>query len=271
MLTGEVPDIPGLYFAADVTDASVTPVSATGISTTSDGAKLHCWAELAERIALAHWRDGRAAGADIQGSAARPSREHATFHAVLELRERLVCLAWWQGAHAAALPCAADAETFAELRVSWPRRRERRTGLIDLTPSPGQYVFGAWSCNDTGLGFCIGTAAGNTARQAIQSALFELYQMEFGLDIIRHRRRHGVQLMPAEIRQVNRAEGLDIAELEGLLSPSGQCRTEAAFAINPVLHSLPSPDPGLHVVLTLPDRTPAPARAQANGPAWALY
>ena len=276
MLIVEMPNVPGLHFAADVAEGASGSLSATSVAATPDEAGARCRAEMAERRALDQWRSSKPRREDALGSAAALSRQQATSHAVLELGERLICLKWWRGDHRAAAPSTADAATFEQLRTKWPRKRERRTGLIDLTPAAHQPVFAVWSCEEDGFGFCIGTAAGITSTHAITSALLELYQMEFGLEIIRHRREHGVRLGATEVRQVNRAEGLNVAELEDLLHPTrrrspGAPSPGQGFGQTPSLQSLPSPDPALHVMLALHAADPDAAKTPERLPAWALY
>jgi hypothetical protein len=70
------------------------------------------------------------------------------------------------------------------------------------------------------MSLCFGTACSSRSADAAQDALKELYQMEFGLDVIRHKAQHGVTLSPFEQRMLARALMLRESDLDVLLRPS---------------------------------------------------
>lgn len=154
-----------------------------------------------------------------QGVAAAGDPESALRNAILEVVERYASLRWWSGRLPAAPPSSVAADYFAKLQERWRRKRPRQTALLDITPAFGPPVFVAWSCGDDGRALCFGTACGTDEREAVYKALKELFQMEFGLDVIGYRRRHGVQLARRERLVRARASRLKKEDCAVLLTP----------------------------------------------------
>lgn len=154
-----------------------------------------------------------------QGIAAGSDPDSALRNAMLEVMERYASLQWWSGRLAAAHPSPAAADYFGALQQRWRRKRPRKTSLLDITPAFGPPVFVAWSCGDDGRALCFGTACGTDEREAVYKALKELFQMEFGLDVVGYRRRNGVQLARRERLVQARASRLKSTDCEALLTP----------------------------------------------------
>ncbi|WP_282610496.1 YcaO-like family protein [Pelagibius sp. Alg239-R121] len=163
------------------------------------------------------------------GIAAGTNLDMALFNALLEAIERYSSLNWWSGCHTAAAPSPAAERCFSDQQRYWIRKATRRTGLLDITPHFGIPVYVAWSCGHGGRDLCFGTACRPNDQAAVRAALKELFQMEFGLDVIRYRQRHGVKLDRKERVMLARAFRLSVENCSALLTP--------ARAVNPAAPS----------------------------------
>lgn len=209
-----------------------------------------------------------------QGVAAGSNPESALRNAILEAVERYASLQWWAGHLSAVAPSLAASDYFAGLQKRWCRKVPRKTGLLDITPSFGLPVFIAWSCGENGRELCFGTACGTDEREALYKALKELFQMEFGLDVINYRRRHGVKLARKERLVLARASRLRRTDCRALLTPVTGARAAerpegldhadsiaaqlARFGIELYAVDLQRPDDSHWVVKVLSPRLPIP-------------
>ena len=169
-------------------------------------------------------------GGFAQGVAAGPDREMALRNALLETVERYASANWWHAVEPAKPPAPAVTAVFGGLQKHWFRRSARQTGLLDITPDIGLPVFAAWSCRDDGRDLCFGTACGVTDEEAVRAALKELFQMEFGLDVVRYRQRHGVELARKERVMLARASRLNLKTCKALIEtlPGAETAPRAA-------------------------------------------
>ena len=199
-------------------------MSATALGATAAEAKTRHDAERTERLVLL--AAGKTAGSEadrrhLSGSAAgQDSVKAITRRALCEMVERRACLLWWSGSLDAHSPSLEARETFDHAKSRWPRVHVRKTGLVQLALGALPPVCVSWSCDERGMSLCFGTACASSSADAAQDALKELYQMEFGLDVIRHKARHGAALSPFERRMLARASTLREGDLDALLRPS---------------------------------------------------
>jgi hypothetical protein len=137
-------------------------------------------------------------------------------------------------------------------------------------------VLVAWSCDARGLSPCFGMGCSAGSDDAARHALKELYQMEFGLDVIRHKARHGLTLSPFERHMLQRAAKLGVRDLCKRLTPSAEARgatgqggdLQAGLLVNgidPEIAVIDGPSTVVHVRFRLPDPS---AAAQS---VWSLY
>ncbi len=256
MFTGPLPDVPALFAHVSVSNRNGTLISATGIGDSAAQARMRHDAERAERLAVAGARHGTTpadprSGPHLQGIAAgldpvRAIRQRA----ILELIERHICLSWWNGTLSAHAPGRDTQDAFDTARQKWPRNVPRRTGLLqpDLPGLPPTCI--AWSCASSGLSLCFGTACRIDAPTAAIAALRELYQMEFGLSVIRHRHANGLVLTASERAILDRAQSLSVSSLPNHLSPAGQAANRFAGNLRSALA-----DAGIPVASDQLDRT----------------
>ncbi|MEY8831200.1 YcaO-like family protein [Sedimentitalea sp. XS_ASV28] len=234
MFTGPLPDVPALFVHGSVSARNGTRISATGIGDSAAQARLRHDAERAERMAIAGARHGTPpadprSGPRLQGIAAgRDPVQAIQQRALLELIERYACLSWWNGTLAANAPARETLDAFDAARQRWPRNVPRRTGLLqpDLPGLPPTCI--AWSCESPGLSLCFGTACRMDGPTAAVAALRELYQMEFGLSVIRHRQANGLVLTAPERAILDRAQSLSVSSLLAHLRPAGQAANRFA-------------------------------------------
>lgn len=220
-----MPDVPTLFLAASASNWSGGVVSATGVGRTARDARRRHDAERRERRAAVVMP----APAGLSGMAAGDDGPDAVLRrALCEMIERWTCLGWWHGASdvRALAPGAQAARAFFDARAAWPRRRERKTGLVQLGAGGLPPVLVAWSCDGAGRSICFGAACRPNASDAALGALRELYQMEFGLALERHRATRGVTLSPASQAVLSRAHGLTLDGVQARLLPQGKA-TEA--------------------------------------------
>lgn len=292
MFISELPDVPALFVAASVCDGCGAQISATGVGNTPADARMRHDAEQAEKLALAAEtcsgnRQGNADFAAYGSAAGRDGLAATTERAVLEMIERWACLAWWRGAVPPQSPTVDARAAFDRQMTCWARCKPRQSGLIQLNMRDMPPVCIAWSCDDQGRSLCFGTACRRRAPDAARSALKELLQMEFGLQVIHHRARHNVTLGRQERAIRARAARLRVETLAPLLRPrptpppmsplppeAGLLDILAAQGIGARIQEIATPD-GTHQVVraTSPDFTVARAEPQAIDPGirWHLY
>lgn len=330
MFSARLPNLPSLFCAATTLRFRGADLSGTGLDESREEAEARRDSELAEgkaRLLFSQSADSESIRLQdtcsgeayhlpaaqlfgcpshlsfAQGIAANPDHETALRNAILEAVERYASLNWWAGKRAAAQPSPSANSIFQELQERWMRKEPRRTALLDISPDLGLPVFVAWSCREDGRDLCFGTACGRHVREALSGALRELFQMEFGLDVVRYRRRHGVKLARKERLVLARASRLKRENCKALLTPhrAGTEATDASAgdrAGNVAEHladkgfrlfaaELPRPDPLHQVVqvvapdLPLPSprkpgnsgETPSAIRCRVSAPwsAWDLY
>lgn len=234
MFYGPLPHVPCLTLCASVTRSGDRTVSATGLGETEAEARLRHDAERAERLcAEPGGLHGRAAGTD--GSARVEER------AGLELIERWVARRWWSGALPPFEPDPATAGAFSEAQARWPRLAPRRTKLVLLAKEDMPPVGVAWSAETGERGLCFGVACRRSGLEAARAALRELYQMEFGLDVARHRAAHGAPLTGTDRAVLERADGLGVAEIACLLEPRAVADTRDCLSVRAALDALAGP------------------------------
>lgn len=213
-----LPDVPKLTIVLSVSETRERKISATGISERLHAARAFHDAEREERLvaathAVRSGLNGMAAGTD--GIAAVERR------AVCELMERWACMSWWANGDRviARRPAAAAMLEFSRARANWPRTNERQTGLLQLDAEGLRSVLVAWSCDASGQSVCFGASCDADPRKAAIHTLQELYQMEFGLELERHRAANGLQLGHSAACLLERATTLTISELQPKLMP----------------------------------------------------
>ena len=153
------------------------------------------------------------------GVAAGTTPDMALSNAILEAVERHSSLTWWFGGMPGNVPSQAAQAGFESLLVDWVRDTDRRSGLLDITTSCGIPGFVAWSCEEDGRGLCFGTACRLDELKAVRAAVRELLQMEFGLGLVRYKRKHGATLTRKERMILARTKRLRLDACEGLLKP----------------------------------------------------
>lgn len=77
--------------------------------------------------------------------------------------------------------------------------------------------------------------------EAARAALRELYQMEFGLDVARHRAAHGAPLTGTDRAVLERADGLGVAEIASLLEPCAVAEPRDCLLVRTALDALANP------------------------------
>ena len=235
MFSGPLPHVPCLTLCASVSRAGDRMVSATGVGETEAEARLRHDAERAERLCAEtpEGVHGRAAGTD---DAARVEER-----ARLELIERWVAGRWWSGALPPFEPEPVTARAFVEAQARWPRLAPRRTELVLLAHGDMPPVAVAWSAETVERGLCFGLACRMSGPEAARAALRELYQMEFGLDVARHRAAHGTALTGTDRVVLERADGLGVAEIARLLEPRAVAGTRDCPSVRAALDRLAGP------------------------------
>jgi ribosomal protein S12 methylthiotransferase accessory factor YcaO len=153
-----------------------------------------------------------------EGTAAGIDPEMALLNAMLEVIERHASRRWWQGGCPPLMPSNSAAAYFDRLQRLWTRNEARPSGLLDITPQFGIPVFVAWSCQEDGRDLCFGTACRLQETDAVRAALKELFQMEFGLDVIHFRQRNGAALVEKEKAMLARASRLNLDDCTALLT-----------------------------------------------------
>ena len=226
LFSGKLPHIDNLYYAVATVEFQGVHLSATGLGDSIGHAEMLRDAEIAERKSMVLFGTDTP-GPEVTGTAAGPDPDQALINAMLEAVERHASHFWWTGDLAAAKPTDDDLLCLAALQKIWRRSEPRQVGLLDITHRHGLPVFVAWSCSDDGRDLCFGTACRMQRGKAIQAALKELHQMEFGLDIVRYRQRHGVALSRRERIQLARSRRLSVAGCRSLLEASTANRIES--------------------------------------------
>ncbi|MGE0766391.1 MAG: YcaO-like family protein [Hyphomicrobiaceae bacterium] len=128
------------------------------------------------------------------GVAAGRSFEAAALRAVLELIERDAVALWWIGGrrgHAPSMEAAATGEAHALLGALRHGRQDRVSWILDLTSDLRVPVMAALSADRDGYGLVCGFAARLDASDAVRAAIYEMCQMELGLNIAEA--RNGMQ------------------------------------------------------------------------------
>ncbi len=145
-----------------------------------------------------------------EGCAAGRSFEHASHHAFCEIIERRARRLWERGAIE---PLPVDMPTAAAHWLTRARGEKsvRQVRLFDIAGSEALPVIVAASFDLDGENFACGVKAHNHLAQAIEGALRELLQMEFGLALISYKiREHGKEaLVPYEIEQLRTARNVN--------------------------------------------------------------
>lgn len=120
--------------------------------------------------------------ANSNGCAAGLTQQSAMLQALLEIVERDALATWWYGRQRRPhLPLAILDDV--EPRLSWwLSGRDRRTLLVDVSPSAAAYVVAAVSANSAGRHIAIGSAAGSSLRGAAIRAITEMIQTEVAMD-----------------------------------------------------------------------------------------
>lgn len=230
MFRGPLPDVPALFVHASVAFPGDFPSSATGIGITPAEAEIRHDGERAERMAHAHLQERGALpwSQDIVGMAAgRDDVAQVQIRAILELIERWTCQSWWAGTLISSKPAHGTLTAFQTAQAKWKRRTPRQTGLLQLGQPELPPTCVAWSCDQSGRSLCLGAACRIDGPEAATAALRELYQMEFGLSVIQHRRAGGVELAASELYILDRANALSIGTMTDHFEESGH--TESRF------------------------------------------
>lgn len=212
-------------------------MSATGVAESPFEAKARCQAEYSEAVS---WQ---IAGVDscfatpnpcdaASGFAAAYSPGIAARRAICEASERQAVHNWWYQGSPSSFPDPGLTEYFDQQLNAWQRETSRPANLLQLSSFAPLPVFLAWSSNQDGVEILLGAASRPDPKQAVQAALRELIQMEFGLEIIKYRLRGGVDLTDAEKAKLARSSSLKTANCVGLLSPTvgHRERQQPAFA-----------------------------------------
>lgn len=212
MFRAALPDVPSLAVCASVSQFEGQWISATGVGVTPVDATLRHDAELAERRHLARHPVVKGDG-PVGVAAGLDDVEAIRSRAARELIERWACNDWWAGRRGHCRPGAAVLAAFEDAQRRWPRRAERRTALLQVITGMAPPLCVAWSCDALERSVCFGAACREDAATAAESALTELYQMEFGLAVIRHRDARGVVLSPVETAILERARALTLSDV----------------------------------------------------------
>ncbi len=154
------------------------------------------------------------------GTAAGPTLDAATLHAVLELIERDAMGLWWKGGRRG---LAVDPEVAQfELTLTALRRgrRERATWLLDISTDLRVPCIAAISCSAGGDQVAFGVAARVNLVDAARVALLELCQLELAFAIVQRkaRERGPEALNAADRRHIARATAIN-AKTCALLQP----------------------------------------------------
>lgn len=221
MRSGRLPDVPELFFAVDVARQGRTAVSATGVADRLDRARQLCAAEMIERLTAPADMSGQdtIAGSRVcaRGSACGATAHSAEERAVLEAIERLAGRLWWSGRLASSAPSPSVRVAARNRLGRWQRRTPRQTEILELPLTRYARIAVAVSSGGDGRDICIGLAARRAGAAAARAAVKELLQMEFGLQVIRYRNRHGITLSGREEAVLERASGLTRASCGPLL------------------------------------------------------
>lgn len=162
------------------------------------------------------------------GTAAGPSVEAATERALLECVERDAAALWWLGGRRGA-PMALESDAMIEAArlIDSLRQGEtlRRTWLLDLTTEFAIPVIAAISVDENGFGFVCGLAARRTLNEAARAAIFEMAQLEIGLQLValKSSARGPASLTDVDRRAVLRATRIDAGTCE-FIHPLGTPR-----------------------------------------------
>lgn len=152
-----------------------------------------------------HYGELRAPGTVMStGCAAGIDEKDATVRALLELIERDAAALWWSGARRAA-PVRAGPDVENMLQCLRGTESPRKTRLLDISSDIEIPVVAAVSCDANGQGLAIGLAARCTPKHAAIAALFELCQMELGLQLAQLKSSAGDRLTDDDERHLARA------------------------------------------------------------------
>jgi ribosomal protein S12 methylthiotransferase accessory factor len=159
------------------------------------------------------------------GVAAGSTCEHAAERALLELIERDAAALWWIGGRrgrplALDEPAAAGSATL--LQAVRQGAAQRATWLLDITTDLGVPCFVAMSASPRGDGLAFGFSARLSRDEAARAAIFEMCQMELGVQLSAEKLRQlgSEALAEADRRHLARATALS-AESCDLLHPIG--------------------------------------------------
>jgi ribosomal protein S12 methylthiotransferase accessory factor len=159
------------------------------------------------------------------GCAAGATLEAATLRALLELIERDAVSLWWRGGRRGrsivqeSEAGRAGAELLAQLRQG---SQERRSWLLEITTDLGVPAVASLSSRQDGYGFAFGVAARPSLAEAVRAAVFEMCQVELGLQVVAAKRHESGDeaLNESERRQLRRGTLLD-TRCCALLRPDG--------------------------------------------------
>lgn len=158
------------------------------------------------------------------GVAAGPTFEAAALRAILELIERDAVALWWIGgrrARAPTLDAALVREAHDVLSSLRQGNQDRVSWILDLTSDLHVPVMAALSVCPDGRGLACGFGARLTAKDAARAAIYELCQMELGLNLAEAREATGgaAKLSDDDRAKLSLARDID-TESCALLHPS---------------------------------------------------
>ncbi len=222
VFSARLPDVPRLFYAVDTVGCGKITTSATGLDESLARARLRCAQELRERVEVQGWLGAQEnAAGSVQGTACAHNPNEALKRASLEAIERLAAEYWWMGGRPANALTSNEEAIVESCIARWCRKTPRETRILGLPLVMGIRVIAAVS-NLNGRGdICIGVAARTTGARAVRAAIREMFQMEFGLEVIRYRMRNGIAPSAREEIALDRARSLMWQDFTGVLATVG--------------------------------------------------
>jgi ribosomal protein S12 methylthiotransferase accessory factor len=158
------------------------------------------------------------------GCGAGMSREGALLHGLLELVERDAVALWWLGGRPGA-PLPETGIPAALCRAIGREASSRISWLLDITTDLGIPCVAALSTNADGSGLTGGFSARLSRAEAVRAAVFEMCQMEVGLDLLLMKCRQVGEggLNEIDRNYLRRAFGFDVRNCP-ILFPSKEAR-----------------------------------------------
>ncbi len=141
----------------------------------------------ADLVLIGRREDGDEAAvavADSNGCACGADIDQAKLRATLELVERDAVGRWWYGQRGRPVP-EAERTGIAPEFMRWLETRTRKAWPIDITTDLDIPAYVAVSCEPDGSNVALGSSANLDRDAAILSALTEMVQMEFSLELCR--------------------------------------------------------------------------------------